>query len=233
MMTAAVPDFIPLHEWAKFRLIHGIRTHQPLEAARDVRHVAWLAYRTDTLLGAMIATAILGFEGKAHASMKDPPPEWKPQSPEENRRMRAVLWASITFSNIAAPPEVARKARSCGSGISRCLGLSEATSLGRYLRPVASNAYAAAYTTLAEDIASAPCSTSLVPTLWERGATIDDHPPADSNMPDQPEWMRKLPRRYAGRHIAGILLGLSTQNIDLLKQLREAPSAPTATDAAP
>ena len=50
-----LPAFSFLMLWSKFRLLQGLKTGQPLEAARDVRHLAWLAYRTDTLLGGTVA----------------------------------------------------------------------------------------------------------------------------------------------------------------------------------
>ncbi|WP_253979926.1 hypothetical protein [Pyxidicoccus xibeiensis] len=224
LMTASVPNFLPLQQWSKLRLVHGLRTGQPLEAARDVRHLAWLSYRTDTVLGAMIATALLGLEGTAHSLMKEPPREWRPQSAEQNARMRAVLWASMSFSSVVAPVEVGRKARTCGSAISRCIGLVEAGNMARYVRPLAATSYREAYAALDEAVAAASCSNTLLPTVWSRGVTIDDRPPSGGPMPEQPEWMRKLPRRYIGRHIAGILLAIAHQNIDLLKQLPDTPA---------
>jgi hypothetical protein len=232
-MTAAVPNFIPLQTWTKLRLVHGIRSGQPLEAARDVRHLAWLAYRSDTLLGAMIATAILGIERKAHDSMQSPPPEWRPMSVEQTERMRGVFWASMSFSSIAAPVEVARKARGCGPAISRCTGLGEAVGMARYLQPLAEGSFRPAYAALGEEVASAPCPTSLVKTLWERGATLNDTPPSDSEMPALPPWSRGLPSAFVGRHVAGILLSYGVQGINPLKKLRAAPGAPATADSAP
>jgi hypothetical protein len=232
-MTAAIPNFIPLQTWTKLRLIHGIRSGQPLEAARDVRHLAWLAYRSDTLLGAMIANALLRIELKAHDSMPSPPPEWQPMSAEQLERLRAVFWASMSFSSIAAPLEVAQKARTCGPAIARCTGLGEAVGMARYLQPFAEGTYRPAYAALGEEVASAPCPTSMVKTLWERGATLKDTPPAGSEMPALPGWSRGLPSALAGRHVAGILLALGLPNIRHLKQLRAPPGAPATADSAP
>jgi hypothetical protein len=233
MMTASVPNFIPLQLWAKFRLRHGMKTGNTAEASRDVRQMAWLAYRTDTLLGAMIATALLGMERKAHDAMASPPADWRPMSEAQTDRMRAVFWASMVFSSIAAPPGVSQKARACGQAITRCVGLSEAASMARYLKPFAERSYRQAYAALGQDIAGAPCPTSLVQTLWEHGATLDDPPSPGSSMPDQPEWMRRLPRAYSGRHISGILLALGIQDISLLKKLRAGEAPPATADAAP
>lgn len=228
--TAAIPNFVPLQTWSKLRLIHGLRTGTPLEAARDVRHVAWLAYRTDTLIGAMIATSILGLERKAHDAMPSPPPEWRPMSAEQSERMRAVFFASMTFSSIATPVEVARKARTCGEPIALCAGLAEAEAMARYLQPVGERPYAPAYAALREAVTSASCPTSLVQTVWEHGATLDDTPPAGTDMPVlPPAWTRGLPNALAGRHVAGIILAMGVPSLEHLKKLR---AAPVAKDAA-
>jgi hypothetical protein len=232
-MTATVPNYLPLQLWTKLRLVHGIRTGQPLEAARDVRHLAWLAYRSDTILGAMIATGILSIERKAHDSMQSPPLAWRPMSAEQTERMKAVFWASMPFSSIVSPVEVARKTRDCGPAIARCMGLVEAVGMARYLQPFAEGTYRPAYAALGEAVASEPCPTSLVKTLWERGGTIKDTPPAGSEMPALPAWSRGLPGTLTGRHVAGILLAMSIQDIGRLKKLRAPPDAPATADSAP
>ncbi|MCK8501119.1 hypothetical protein [Myxococcus fulvus] len=232
MMTAPVPHFIALLEWSKFRLLHGVKTGQPLEAARDVRHLAWLSYRTDTLIGVMIGNALLGQERQAHALMKQPPAEWTPMSQAQGDRMRAVFWASTSFSSIVAPVDVARKARSCGSAITRCTGLVEASNSARYLQPVAEPSYRAAYAELQQELAT-PCPTSMLTMLWERGVTIDDRQSTGGAMPEQPTWMRGLPRRHASKYIAGTLLAIGGPNIDLLKKLPQAPAAPGSAETQP
>ncbi|WP_163865008.1 hypothetical protein [Myxococcus eversor] len=229
LLTAPFPNFIALQDWSKFRLLQGIRTGQPLEAARDVRHLAWLSYRTDTILGAMIANALLGLERRAHALMKEPPSEWRPMSQEQGDRLRAVFWASMTFSSINTPVDVARKARTCGSGISRCLGLVEASNLAKYLQPLAEPVNREAYAEIQTELAT-PCPTSMLATQWQHGNTIDDPQPVGGAMPDQPAWMRSLPRRFAGKHIAGILMSIGVQNIDLLKKLPQGQATPASAE---
>lgn len=233
-MTASVPNYIPLQLWAKFRLRHGMKTGNVAEAARDVRHLAWLCYRSDTILGAMIAVALLGLERKAHDAMARPPADWRPMTQEQTERMRAVFWASMSFSTIAAPVEVARKARTCGPApITRCTGLGEAAGMARYLKPFAERPYREAYAALDADIAAASCPTSLLKTLWERGATLEDRPPPGSELPELPGWVHSMPSTYAGRHISGILLALTLQDISLLKNLRAGAPAPATAGATP
>ncbi|NTX62806.1 hypothetical protein HUA74_19350 [Myxococcus sp. CA051A] len=232
LMTVPFPNFIVLMEWSKLRLLQGMRTGQPLEAAQDVRHLAWLSYRTDTLIGSMIAYTLLGLERTAHALTKQPPSEWRPMSQEQGDRLRAVFWASKSFSNITTPVEVARKARSCGSGISRCLGLVEASNMAKHLQPLAEPSYREAYAELQKEMAT-PCPTSVLITQWQHGGTIEDHPPRSGSMPDQAGWMRSLPGRYFAKHIAGVLLTVANQDIDLLKKLPQGQATPASAEAAP
>jgi hypothetical protein len=162
----------PLQLWAKFRLRHGLKTGQPLEAARDVRQLAWLVYRTDTVLGGMLATALLGLERDAHDSMKAPPPEWRPMSHEQLARMRAILGTGYLFSSLLAPPEVGKQARRCGEpAVSRCGALSEAAQVMKYVQPLTGRRHRKRYAALTEDLEALSCPTSLPRGIWERGRT--------------------------------------------------------------
>jgi hypothetical protein len=217
--NAPIPDFIPLMMWSKFRLLHGLRTGQPVEAARDVRHLAWLAYRTDTVLGGAIATSLLRFERQAYDSLSAAPPEWQPMSSEQLDRMHMVIMSGNRFSNIAAPAEVAKQARSCGiPAVSRCIALAEAGSMLKYIQPLAEEDYRAAYAAHAEDLAASQCATSLPKALWERGVTVEEERLAKS--PEHPEWLNTLPGAYAGSHIAGILIAIGTPNPKALNEFR-------------
>jgi hypothetical protein len=198
MATLSVPNLLPLQLWARFRLLHGLRIGEPLPAARDVRHLAWLAYRTDSLLGGMIGAMLLKSELQAYQSLQAPPPEWHPMSAEQIERLRALMMSGMVFSNIAAPAEVARKARSCGAPVvTRCMALAEAGFLSKYLKPLAQDLYAAQYTALEEDLASAPCPTSLARTVWEQGVTVENWD-SEAVVPGQLQWMQRLPRKYVG-----------------------------------
>ncbi len=218
-VNAPIPDFMPLLLWARFRLLHGLRTGQPVDAARDVRQLAWLAYRTDTVIGGAVAKTLLGFERQAYDTLSAPPPEWQPLSAEQLERMHAVIMSGTLFSNIATPVEVAKQARSCGNPVvTRCIALAEMGSWLRYLQPYAEEKYRAAYTAHAEDLAKNPCATSFPQTLWDRSVTAEEERLAKS--PEYPEWLDTLPGAYASSHIAGIVIAVGTPNGKALKEFR-------------
>ncbi|MDY7233196.1 hypothetical protein [Hyalangium rubrum] len=222
-IVTPMPDFGSLRRWSQFRLLHGLRTGQPLQAARDVRHLAWLMFRTDTVRGALDAGSLLRLEHEAFAATKEPPPEWKPMSPEQVKRMEALLISSIAFSSIAAPVEVARKARRCGEPVvTRCAALGEAASFARYMKPLAQDAYAEGYTVLEEDIEAFPCPVSTVRMLWERGVTIEElEPGSGRGISDLPSWMRKLSWGLVDAHLSSIVIPRATPSIRKLEDLRK------------
>lgn len=239
MATASIPNFVSLQLWAKFRLLHGLRTGQPLQAARDVRQLAWLAYRTDTLLGGVVATLLLKAEREAYQSMQAPPPEWRPMTPEQVERMRVLLMTSVGFSNIAAPVNVAKKARSCGEpAVTRCTALAEGGFMVKYLQPLAQETYREAYSAFGEDVAASSCATSLARTAWEHGITIDQETQQDETPLGQPEALKKLPRGYVSNYIAGILIAIGSPEFKRLQDFHKSldagdfkaePAAPPAS----
>lgn len=217
---APVPDLLVPHTWAKLRLVHGLKTGQPVAAARDVRQLAWLMLRTDTYLGASVATALLRMERAAYESLPQPPAEWQPMSTQQIDRMLALVSTSIVFSNLSAPAEVARQARRCGETVTRCAALSESAFLAKYLSPLARDSHRDAYAALEEELAASPCHTSLVQTVWDKGMTIAQHT-SEEGMPSQPKVLRKLPRWLFGRHIVGFTLVLTPSSVDKLKDFRK------------
>ncbi|WP_224242506.1 hypothetical protein [Hyalangium gracile] len=228
---ASVPGFGPLQLWARFRLLHGLRTGQPLEAARDVRHLAWLSYRTDILLGGAIATVMLRAEREAHDSLPSPPPQWQPMSHEQLDRMRAIIMEGAAFSNVAAPLEVARQARSCGEPVvSRCIALTEAGFMLKLLQPLAEDAYRDVYDAFARDVEGPGCATQLPREAWARGMTVAEMQKAGT----ENEFTRQLdtlPGSYLSSRISGVLIAVGTPSIKKLKELsaRLAPAQPQAT----
>jgi hypothetical protein len=215
-----IPQFVPMMLWAKFRLQHGLRMGEPAKAARDVRQLAWLTYRTETIIGGAIANAMLRYERQAYDSMKAPPAEWQPMSAEQLIRMRAIIMASPAFSQLTSPIEVARQARSCGEPVvSRCIALSEASFTARYLQPLAKDSYREHYETFATELAERPCATSLVQAAWERGTTIEQAP-RGSGRPELPQWLDTLRGSYADSRILGILLAIAQPGLKPLKEFR-------------
>ncbi|WP_044889108.1 hypothetical protein [Myxococcus hansupus] len=228
----AQPHVIDLLNWASLRLRHGVQQGAPLEAARDARQLAWLAYRTETSLGAVIATSILGYEQEARASMDAPPAEWKPMRAEDSERIKAIAMAAPLFSLVAMAPETGKKARICGSPpVGRCIGLTEGIVLARVVEPYAREAYRDAYVALETDTDG--CNTSLHPALWARGATLLDAQSTTNVDITLPALLTLLPEQASHRHIANHVLMKALPWRSALDGLKEAASPSAAVDLEP
>jgi hypothetical protein len=180
--TGPAPRFEVLRVWSKLRMLQGLHRGQPMEAAKDVRHLAWILHRTESLLGSMYAANLLDIEREAHASMREPPPEWRPMSGEQIARMKALLFGSFALTTMAAPPEVAKKARHCGPpAVTFCSGLEPVAVFAKLAKPVAEDdeEFREAYAALKAELAASPCVTSTAQSLWERGLTVEDPQVAD------------------------------------------------------
>jgi hypothetical protein len=218
LAQAKLPDFGLLRLWAKLRLLHGVRSGQPREAAEDVRHLAWLAYRTDTIFGAQLAEELLQLERQAHGSVQAPAPEWQPMSARNIELLRVLTLSSSAFSYVSVPADVAKRARRCGEPVvTRCIAMGEAAFLARFLKPFAEDDYAEQYRALAEDFEAFPCPTSVPRTVWERGVTADG--PLEGTSFEKPPGYR-LPRPILRRHLPGALLAAGTGRLQHLIDLK-------------
>ncbi len=206
--------------WTRLRLLQGLRAGQPLAAARDARHLAWLVYSTDTLDGAMIAAMLLDSERAAHASLRAPPPEWRPMSSEQVARMRAVIMSGSIFSYPPIAVEVAKKSRRCSEPVVRCISMTEAAFTAKILEPWARRKYREAYTALEEDLEAFSCPSSLGKLLWQQGVTVDNG--AADLIITMPEWMRWLPRVHFGALLADRVLADGDTHLRRLHAFRKA-----------
>lgn len=226
-VKAPIPDFVRLQLWAKFRLLHGLRTGQPLEAARDVRQLAWLTYRTETTIGGVLGAALLRLERQAYDALEAPPAEWRPLSHVQLDRMATLIMSSMVFSSIAAPPEIAKRARRCGEPpVTGCLALGESAYFAKLLKPYAEGEYREAYTAFEEDLEALSCSTALARQIWERGLTVDQFQQLEGDSQPLAGVRGKLPKVLFGSRISGILLAVSTSSLKRLKEFRAALEDP-------
>jgi hypothetical protein len=102
------PSLRELVFWARLRWMRAARDGSFLAASLETRHLARLVFSTETILGGLMGTAILGAEVLAHKTLKERnfklPPEWVPMSNETKRRIgRFVSGSADYFSPLAAP----------------------------------------------------------------------------------------------------------------------------------
>lgn len=230
--TMPMPNFLQLMTWARLRLVHGMRSGAVLGASKDVRQLAWLCYRTETMLGGAIAVAILKLEREAHDAMTGPPAEWQPMIPLQLARFKAVVHTSHAYSGLLAPVDIGTKARACGTpAVGRCLALSESGAMARWLRPLAAEDFAKSYAALDSELAVDGCATSFPRTMWSEGAQISDEDEAGAGflLPNGAKALSNLPSSLVGSRIAGILLATAVPGGDLSVRLSEASAVDGGT----
>jgi hypothetical protein len=127
--------------------------------------------------------------------------------------------SSSAFSSLAAPAEVAKRARHCGApAVSGCIGLSEASIFLRWLKPMAEDTYREVYAAYAEDLAGMSCATSTQQVLWEKGKTLDENPHVVAG---RPRWLDFVPAFYARKYYAGTLLSSDGSGTEPLRTFRD------------
>ncbi|GMU09111.1 hypothetical protein [Corallococcus caeni] len=205
-VAGEVPDLFLLQRWAKFRMLHGMRTGHPLEAAQQVRHLAWLSLRTDSLAGGSLAVNLLDIERLAHDAMSSPPADWTPMPAGQTARMSALLQTGPRFAGLAAPPDVARQARRCATGPNRCIALTETAFHARLLEPFADPALTEASAALDRDLAEAGCPTLAAHEVRTRSVTLRDPASGLSTLASSVAWIPGPPGRWLRSRIAwGVL----------------------------
>ncbi|MGE6757282.1 hypothetical protein ACQKGO_04640 [Corallococcus interemptor] len=218
-----VPDLFLLQRWAKFRMLQGIRSGHPLEAAQQVRHLAWLSLRTDSLMGGSLAVNLLDIERLAHDAMASPPADWTPMSAGQTARMSALLATGPRFAGLAAPPEVARKARGCATEVTRCIALTETAFHARLLEPFADAPLAEATAALDRDLSG--CPTPASHEVRKRGVTLEDPASGMSSLAGSVAWMPGAPGRWLRSRLARGVLASTLGDLQPLYELEAKPPA--------
>lgn len=126
-----LPNYMPLMNWSKLRLIKGVHEGNLAQASVEVRHLADLIRSSGTLIGEMIRFAIYGLERKVWEDLGQPMPEGLP-STDEAWRLRHSAFAGMYFLYPGVPRAVREKALACIP--TRCAALMEAIGAAASLR---------------------------------------------------------------------------------------------------
>ncbi|NOK22466.1 hypothetical protein [Corallococcus carmarthensis] len=217
-VAGEIPDLFLLQRWAKFRMLHGMRTGHPVEAAQQVRHLAWLSLRTDSLAGGSLAVNLLDIERLAHDAMASPPADWAPMPAGQTARMNTLLLSGRLFSTLAAPPEVARQARQCATAAFRCIALTEGAFLARMVEPFANPPFEDAYAALDQDLARSDCPTVAAHEVRTRGVTLLDPESGMLTATPRGAWLTWVPGRWLRSRIATMVVAISRGDLPPLAE---------------
>lgn len=135
--TAPMPQFLALLTAARVHLKRGAAEGTLAAAGRDVRHIAYLAWTTETLLGGLVGIALLDIEHQAWSWADQRAIDtqgWFPVPKATIDRAQKVLRAAPAFYSPMANEKTFARAVACDR-VTRCSALTEtalfASSLAR------------------------------------------------------------------------------------------------------
>ncbi|MFL5320494.1 MAG: hypothetical protein ACJ790_12610 [Myxococcaceae bacterium] len=213
-----LPNLSVLTAWAKYRLLDGIARKDPASASRDVRQLAWLFYRTDTLLGGMSATMLLGLDRSARDAHLEFGDDWKPMTREQIDRLRRVVWGGAMLQQVTLPTAIAERARTCGAPpVSRCIGVNEAVFAAAEVGPLIPSEFSEELNALRKAVELPDCSP-LAKVMLEDGSSLIESPPVSGPLrgafgldADLEKVIRHLPRMLSREAVGTFLLSDSVQ----------------------
>lgn len=129
--VAISPNWSMLQQWAKLRLVKGLREGDLDQATTEVNHLAMLCASTGILIGMQFSSSMYGIERKVWLAAGRQPPDSIP-SADEVTTFRRVSMAGVSFLYPGVSPAVRARALECG--LSRCASLTEAIGFSAAMR---------------------------------------------------------------------------------------------------
>ncbi|MCB0220273.1 MAG: hypothetical protein KDH09_11300 [Chrysiogenetes bacterium] len=175
------PRWSALTGQARVHLARGVINGRLREALAETRHLAMLAYSTETLIGATIASAELGFEARLHDSLAArealPEFEWKVLDEAQRFQIRRYVFSMEKLFSLWTPPDVLAKIFVPGSpAVCSALmkGIDSAASARKFFEPrfPFESDYRPAYALLDRVVSrvGADCRLTHLRERWERAA---------------------------------------------------------------
>jgi hypothetical protein len=178
---ASVPilDYQVLQQYARLRLMKGIRERKLLSALREVRRLNHLIYSNEILVGSMVSVALLNLERTAYEyGVKHQliaAGDWKPMSADTTLRARRAMFGFAQAFQFFTDAEFMARAFDGHSTAGYCSALSEGMLTGSAMRPFANDPYAFEVDLRPKidlmnriaDQSREKCSLSLAHVFWE------------------------------------------------------------------
>jgi hypothetical protein len=130
-LTIGIPQVVGFQTLARLRLLEGLRTGDMLRALQEVRHLAVLVACEESIVGQMVAVAILRIEGDGYAAAVArgaiAREAWTPLPEGTVERLKRVTFGLVgIYAGHAPPGSVERLEAVPGPIFGRCGALSEA-----------------------------------------------------------------------------------------------------------
>jgi hypothetical protein len=169
MPVTPLPEFTHLLGWSRLHLARALSLGDPVRAAAEVQHLAALCATTETLVGVMVAVALLGLEDDARLEAQrreiTVPPEWKTLDKPSRTRLKAMFFAGPAYLQLDTPARYQSDFERVTAG--RCAAFNETLGLAWALRPALHDGRAEQYARLTAMLDGAKgCRLTHLRKVW-------------------------------------------------------------------
>lgn len=195
----AFPNTADLQNAAKLHLLAAVADRNLAGARADVAHFAWLAYTTNTLLGAATSLALLNFDRQIYESHRTtlgdsagPPPVDAEVISAARRALVAVARAPLLSLD---EQQLTRVLTSVGDTAGRCLISSEAAFLALQFRDPLKDRLPRQFDVIRRQISATEteCGLNWLTAMWDGGRA--GPPPAMLLAMSESSWPARLALR--------------------------------------
>lgn len=210
-LNAMPSPFGPLVGWAKLRLIEGALKDDLPAAQRATRHLAWLAYSTESSVGQRIALRLLELEHSLPESER-----LETVSVAELAEWRTLFWSAMLYANVLVSPDLYRRAFPLSMAIpGHCAGLHELADFALPARDAIEHRFSERYALLDDALHGGTKGCRLEVLVHLNGSVPSGGTPLDG-----PRWWMS---RGSGVTEAGVLQRFVERRVGLLLAALSAP----------
>ena len=151
LLSEPIPEFTDLQVQAKVHLLAGLKAGSAVQAGKDVRELARLCLSSETLIGEMVGTALLGTERHGFEAAVERGQDvtgWSPISEADQKSLTRLLWAAQAPSTLLAIGALSTWRVAVGECAAMREGFGQAFFLRGYLQDQLPERYASMGTTL-------------------------------------------------------------------------------------
>jgi hypothetical protein len=161
-----LPNFGDLQNAARARLMRGLNDGTAGEAAGEVRELARLCLTTDTLIGVMVGTSMLGMEHKAYDEAVRRGQDtlgWTPVTDADAEALKRALWAAQAPGTLLSAGTLS----SAQLPVGQCVALRENLGLAWFLKGYLQEELPERYAALTKALDQSPCRLTRARAAWK------------------------------------------------------------------
>ena len=152
-----------------------MKTGKLVEAARDVRHAARLAFSTENLIGQSVGLSLLTLEGRAWEWARRHQLNntgWTPVDETTIERARRVVRTAPVFFSPMTPEEIFARATACDQ-VTNCSGLTEVVAVSAGLESLLREPWKTRYAAVLKTITKRDGCSFALARYWATRPMVD------------------------------------------------------------